>query len=509
MASARNGLKAGEFGDFQTPGPLARQVCKLLSDRGIAPGSVVEPTCGVGNFLFAVLDQFPMAARGLGVEINAAHVDRLAAALRTRPGANKVRVICQSVFDTDWAALLRDLPEPILVIGNPPWVTNSQLGARGGTNLPTKTNFQNHTGLDALTGKSNFDISEWMLITLMERLEGRRATVAMLCKTTIARKVFAHACQSAISLVDAEIRAIDAPTLFDAAVDACLLVCSLAPAHHNHDCRIYRHLGDEEPARVISYHADRLIADVAAYTRWKHLEGEEVYKWRSGVKHDCSRVMVLRKEGERYRNGLGELVDLEDDYLYPMLKSSELAHGCTREPSRWMLLTQKAVGDDTTFIRVQAPRTWQYLQEHSGALDRRASSIYRNRPRFAVFGVGDYSFSPWKVAISGFYKKLQFATVGSLMGKPIVLDDTGYFVACQDEEEACFLASLLNSEAAREFFSAFIFWDAKRPITVESLRRLDLSALARELRAERTMSRFLARAKSERLSRPPGLFDTD
>jgi hypothetical protein len=33
---------------------------------------------------------------------------------------------------------------------------------------------------------------------------------------------------------------------------------------------------------------------------------------------------------------------------------------------------------------------------------------------------------------------------------------------------------------SREFFSASIFWDARRPITVELLRRLDLTALAKE-----------------------------
>ena len=36
-------------------------------------------------------------------------------------------------------------------------------------NLPSKSNFQNRKGLDAVTGKANFDISEWMLIQLMAR----------------------------------------------------------------------------------------------------------------------------------------------------------------------------------------------------------------------------------------------------------------------------------------------------------------------------------------------------
>src|SRR5262249_18449290 len=154
-----------------------------------------------------------------------------------------------------------------------------------------------------------------------------------------------------------------------------------------------------------------------------------------GIKHDCSKVMELRREGDRYRNGLNELIDLEGDYVYPMLKSSEITSGRSREPTRWMLVTQRAVGDETSVIGALAEKTWKYLLSQGDRLDRRASSIYRNRPRFSVFGVGDYTFAPWKVAISGFYKNLQFATVGPYEGKPVVLDDTCYFVPCQSQEE--------------------------------------------------------------------------
>ena len=73
-------------------------------------------------------------------------------------------VYCEDFFEKDWPGTLDGLLEPILVIGNPPWVTNSAVGALGGSNLPVKSNFQRLNGLDAITGKSNFDISEWMLL---------------------------------------------------------------------------------------------------------------------------------------------------------------------------------------------------------------------------------------------------------------------------------------------------------------------------------------------------------
>ena len=61
--------------------------------------------------------------------------------------------------DVDWDAVLAGDPGPWLVLGNPPWVTNAELGLLKNSNLPIKSNFQGHKGLEALTGKANFDIS--------------------------------------------------------------------------------------------------------------------------------------------------------------------------------------------------------------------------------------------------------------------------------------------------------------------------------------------------------------
>ena len=60
--------------------------------------------------------------------------------------------------------------------------------------------------------------------------------------------------------------------------------------------------------------------------------------------------MELCGEGGHYRNGLGELVQLEDAYIYPMLKSSGLAKGA-RSGSRSMIVTQTAIGEDTAVIQ--------------------------------------------------------------------------------------------------------------------------------------------------------------
>ncbi len=453
----------------------------MLAGKGLRPASIIEPTCGAGSFLFAALDQFVDVQRVIGIDLDEDHLNRARVELVHKAYARKVRLMHGDFFEADWPKIIRALPEPTLIIGNLPWVTNAVLGSLGSSNVPAKSNFQNHRGMDAITGKSNFDISEWMMLRILDGCRGRDAVVALLCKTAVARKVLAGAWKTGISVTQSDIYSISASDHFGASVDACLLVCRLSSAT-SYDTSVYASLEASAPVRAIGYRDHRLVADTSLFERWKHLAmrgAAATHRWRSGIKHDCSDVLELERTGSFYFNGLGETIDLEDAYVYPMLKSSDIANPKDVAPTKWMLITQRSVGEDTRVIEKGAPKTWKYLSRHAYLLDNRASLIYQKRPRFAIFGVGSYSFAPWKVAISGFYKSLNFRAIGPALGKPVVIDDTGYFLACENEAEAHSLAALLNSGTAQEFYRAFVFWDAKRPITADLLQRLDLAALAR------------------------------
>lgn len=469
-----------EFGDFQTPDWLAQQACQIVG-RHIRPAAILEPTCGVGNFLISALQQFPSATVGLGLEINADHITIAQQAIHATGLSDRSQVQQEDFFAADWPAILQPLPQPLLVIGNPPWVTNSALASLGSGNVPAKRNHQNQLGMAALTGKSNFDISEWMLLRLFELLQTRSATIAMLCKTVVARKTLAHAWRNNLGLASAELFRIDAKAAFSAAVDAGLLICNLAPGARNSECPVYPNLEATSPEALLGFRDGHIIADAAAYDRLRRLRGQCPFVWRSGVKHDCARVMELREREGVLKNGFGEVIDIERDHLYPMLKSSEVARGTAPSLRRQMLVPQRTVGQDTVILRDSAPRAWSYLDAHRDDLARRASSIYRNRPPFSVFGVGPYTFAPWKVAISGFYKQLEFIVVGPVDGQPVVFDDTSYFLPCNSETQARALAHVLNSAPAKEFFGTLVFWDSKRPITVDVLSQLNIIALATEL----------------------------
>jgi hypothetical protein len=469
-----------ELGDWQTPPDLAEKACRTLLEAGVNPVSIIEPTCGKGSFVLAALETFPSVKHCFGLDISDEYLAETVK--KIQPFKNHITsTIAQGdFFSFDWKKQIELMPDPVLVIGNPPWVTNSGIGSIGGKNLPKKSNFQNMKGMDAITGKSNFDISEWMIISMLDRLKGRQACLAMLCKTTVARKVLLHGWKIEAPFEWCSIYRINSQQYFDVAVDACLFVVKLGQRNSALHCRIYEDLNHSSAEYLAAFEGNRLIPDIALYEKWKHLtaDKDEPFRWRSGIKHDCAKVMELRKENNHFRNGLGENVELEDEYLFPMLKSSDLANGEIKTINRYMLVPQHFTGEQTSTIKYNSPKTWEYLQKHSNLLDRRTSVIYQNNPQFSIFGVGDYTFTDWKIAVSGFYKNIRFRLIGPYESKPVVFDDTCYFLICRSKEEATVLYEILSSQAAMEFFSAYIWWDSKRPITLEILNMLSLVKLA-------------------------------
>lgn len=467
-----------EFGDFQTPSALARDVCSLLVQRGLAVDTVLEPTCGIGAFLVAAGEAWP-EAKLLGWDINPDYVNQTKSALALAELTKRASVGQQDFFAHDWEKELTSVRGALLILGNLPWVTNAAVSGMNGSNLPTKENFQGFRGIEARTGKSNFDISEWMLIRLVNALRGRCATIAMLCKTATARKLLRFAWQNDGRIANASLHRIDAKKHFGASVDACLLIAHTGEAGPA-EADVFEELMASRRSTTLGLAGQDLVFNIRTYRRLKHLEGLCPYQWRSGVKHDCASVMELRPvNGHGFQNKLGEQVKIEPDFLFPLLKCSDLANDRT-EPERVMVVTQRRVGEDTAGIEELAPRTWRYLDTHRELFKARKSSIYKGRVPFALFGIGDYTFAPWKVAVSGLHKTPRFMIVGPSGGKPVIFDDACYFLPFENENEARVVAKILNSQVCREFLDSLIFTDSKRPITVELLQRLNIRAIAEE-----------------------------
>src|SRR5262249_41968489 len=149
-------------GDFQTPPELVAAVLDTLGPIGARWPRVLEPTCGQGHFLQGLLEH-PAPPREIhAVEIQPSHC-RAAGEQAARQGDRGIAltITCADIFQLRLGRDLRWRHDgPLLVVGNPPWVTSAELGSLAGAQTPPKSNDAALGGLEALTGASNFDVTE-------------------------------------------------------------------------------------------------------------------------------------------------------------------------------------------------------------------------------------------------------------------------------------------------------------------------------------------------------------
>lgn len=466
-----------ERGDYQTPHKFALKVCNYIKENmDIKPGVIIEPTCGLGNFIDASINTFENIKCIYGIEIDKEYFNEVSLKFEDKLKC-KIKLFNDNIFNFNFNLIKNDIDndDEILVIGNPPWVTNSQLESIDSTNLPYKDNFKKLGGFDALTGKSNFDISEYIILKLIENFQNTNATIAMLCKNTVVRNIVRDVSNLNYCINNIEMISFDAKEVFNISCDASLLVFKISNKLEA-KCNVYDI--DKERKILRSFGWDNknnsFVSDIDEYNQISQIDGQCILEWRQGIKHDCSKIMQLTNKDGKYINGNNEQLEIEDTYVYPMLKSSDIKNSVINSSRKYVIVTQRKVGENTSIISEKSPKLWDYLIKNSEFLDKRKSSIYKKAPRFAIFGVGDYSFAKYKVCISGFYKEPKFALAYREDGRPIMLDDTCYFLSFNDFKEALITTILLNSKLVNSFLKSIAFLDSKRPYTKEILKRIDI-----------------------------------
>jgi len=473
-----------EYGDFQTNKDLANKVARHLAKRNISPEIVIEPTCGKGNFIIASLSNFKAVKKVFGIEIYKPYVWETKFSIidffLSNPDSNKPEITIThcSIFDFDFKDISKQFPiEKLLIIGNPPWVTNSKLGSLNSSNLPKKSNFKNQNGLDAMTGKGNFDIAEYITLMLLDAFQTHNGYLALLVKNSVVKNIVFDQKDKKYRVGEIEKYCIDSKKEFNVSVEAALLYCqlNLNPSIECNEFDFY----SLEKRLSFGWLNTKFVSNLADYHETKEIDGVCPFEWRQGIKHDCTAIMELERVNGHFVNNQSDEIKLEEDLVYGFLKSSDLKNTVIKNTRKHTIVTQTKVGQETSYIQHLYPETYSYLKKNISNFQARKSSIYNGKPLFSIFGIGDYSFKPFKVAISGLYKTYHFTLVLPQNDKPVMLDDTCYFIGFDKIEYAVYAIILLNSKITEAFLKSITFSDAKRVFTKDLLMRLDLLNLAK------------------------------
>lgn len=471
-----------EYGDYQTNESLAMQVANYAFSKCKGVEFILEPTCGKGNFIVASLKQNKPLKKIVGVEIYRPYIWEtkfkiLVYFLEHKENQKPdIDIIQGNAFEYSYESLANATKDfKTIVIGNPPWVTNAELGSINSTNLPEKSNFKKYNGFDAITGKGNFDIGEYISMMLLKSFQNHNGIFAFLIKNAVIKNLVHDQKSNFYRISKSEKLNIDSKKEFNVSVNASLFLTHLnnCPAFTCKESDFY----SSNHITTFGWYKDKFVNSIEDYDKTSFIDGKSSFIWRSGIKHDCSKIMEFEKLNGHYKNGLKKEVFLENDLVYGLLKSSDLKGGSINEYRKSTIVTQNKIGQNTGYIREKHPLTYQYLNANKEHFAKRKSSIYKGKPDFSIFGVGDYSFKPFKVAISGMYKTTQFTLVTTDNDKPIMLDDTCYFIGFEKLKNAQIAHCLLNSNIAQQFLKSIIFSDSKRSINKDILMRIDFEVL--------------------------------
>jgi hypothetical protein len=481
-------LERREYGDFQTPAKLSDLICGVLAKENIIPEIVIEPTFGKGSFILSSLKAFPKLKEVYGIEIYEPYFWHTKFAVLElfieNPDLNRpaIHLSCQDIFKFHFDEMEEKLDKKrILVIGNPPWVTNAELSVLNSGNLPTKSNFKSFNGLEAITGKGNFDIGEYIILMMLNSFAKCNGYMAMLAKNSVIKNILHELPKTNYSISDISALRFDAKMHFNASVEASLFKCQLGKGPQEFTCKIASLDSPDVVKGNFGWIGNKFVSDIALHKNNNTFDGICPFIWRQGVKHDCSKILELQKTDDNYINGFNKQVEAEEDLIYGLAKSSDIQSPLILKPRKYIILTQKKVGEETAYLAEAFPKLYKYLSENARFFADRKSSIYKGKPQFSIFGIGDYSFKPYKVAISGLYKKPSFSLIQPCNNKPVMLDDTCYFLGFDDISEALIAFAVLNNTLTKDFLRAITFTDAKRPYTKDILMRIDFLKIADQL----------------------------
>ncbi len=189
-------------------------------------------------------------------------------------------------------------------------------------------------------------------------------------------------------------------------------------------------------------------AHAGAYTG-----GANAVYWLEVVMKRPDGLVVVRNLTEGARIKVEEVTQaIEPDLLYPLLRGRDVQRWHA-EPSAKILLTHeqgmrlKAITEGE--LQARYPRTYGYLKQFEPVLRKRSSRgvsdmLKKGAPFYTMFAVGDYTFAPWKVVWTRI-ARIEAAVIGTKDGKPVIPQETISLVQCQSEEEAHYIAALINS----------------------------------------------------------------
>jgi hypothetical protein len=233
------------------------------------------------------------------------------------------------------------------------------------------------------------------------------------------------------------------------------------------------------PVNLDKLYSSWQTAQSAELKVYSQLKGQNPYTAHLGVNADpygifWLQVKEVRPDGipvieNMHERGKREIkpvhTAIESDLVYPAVTGENIIKFGIRD--YFYLLVpqnpkeQKPYSADWMIQNV--PMTFAYLKQFEQILLSRGSKVIRELAKktepYAIFGVGEYTFSRYRVTWKAMASKMSAVVLSSLrtdLGtKPIISTKVTSFIPTNNKDEAHYLCAILNSEIVNDFIKSF------------------------------------------------------
>lgn len=504
-----------DLGEYFTPYWLTERTIEMSGFRGDLKRVILDPGCGSGVFLLAAAEMKYQANKDKSQE------EVMNGILRTVIGCdiNPLCVLTARLNLACWLAFkfglpLLDVKIPVLhydtvferpaseqlddirsilpdrcdyLVGNPPWISWNSLPSEYRKQierelLPRYALFDFH-GQEAQLGHSNDDyLVTFTLVTIHHYLkEGclcsfiiKQPLLTNVSGKTFRRFSIRHVRED-VQLGVKEVADLRKVNPFGIGNETAIIVLkrgakTVYPVPYEmwlkNDGEIVVEKGEAKPSndRDITSSWVVLTPDLK---ETEFMEGNCVYEIRHGLKHDVADVLIVRpieRNGDRLiiqriSDDDKGVYEIEAEEVYPFLQPRHIGAWKINGYTYAIIPQRKAGEDNEKKLARKLPLTYKYLERFKDRFKARKSRIFAQKPFYGLFGLGTYTWKPYKVCWCGLGFKPEFVVISTvrdrLIGEKLPIPDgTIYFIPLERKEEAHFVCAILNSKLVRKFLSA-------------------------------------------------------
>jgi SAM-dependent methyltransferase len=205
---------------------------------------------------------------------------------------------------------------------------------------------------------------------------------------------------------------------------------------------------------------------------------------------------------------------IEEDLIFPLLRGENLK-AWKSTPEYYILLphdlSNPSKGIPAGKIKIDFFKAYAYLKRFEDLLKNRPSSIIRSlikhEPFYSIYGVGAYTFKPYKVVWREQASVLTCAVVAKKDGKIIIPDHKLMFCSFDNSEAAHYLCACLNSSPSQFIVKSYSIETSISTHVLDYVRvprfdkessiHVDLAQLSRQAHAKTDKDDFTAVSKIE------------